>query len=257
MLKKAKKHLKWVCLLFAVAIVLFLTAASVTEKFSQDETIYILTRTSKRPKFFKECRKSIKEQTYKNWKHVVSADDEDSYKYAKDLGDKNTEIVKVQKGKKTKKMNCPYNLYNNKLLEKVPQGSWVIFLDDDSKFINKTSLQNLNKAIIEAEKNDKNTILSHGGGRTAHKPHCWGMSAEEIIKKMDDPEESWHFTKIDTSHIAIKKTKDTKPWSYECAGDAHFFYDNLKTKKYKIAYNEKPIIAGNYIRYGGGNLRDI
>ena len=85
----------------------------------------------------------------------------------------------------------------------------------------------------------------------------WVLTLEDIIKKMDDPKQNWHFAKIDTCHMAFKKTKDTKPWSYECAGDAHLFYDNLKTKKYKIAYNEIPVIKGNYIRYGGGALRDI
>ena len=237
------------------AIAGFLYVWFLAERFAQrSPKIYILTRTSGRPAFFKACRQSILEQTYKNWVHIVSCDDEKSIEYASQ--DPATIVVPVKKLKKTKKMNCPYNLYNNNLLQRVPDGGWVLFLDDDGKLYNKNALKNISAQIIKAEREKKDLILSLGDGKVNSKPNCWGMSREEIMKKMSKGGENWHFAKIDTSHMCVKKTKKIQPWRYRCAGDAHFFDDNLKIG-YTVFYNPGHVISGNYMRYGGGNGKDL
>ena len=221
-----------------------------------DPQIYVLTRTSGRPNFFEACRESIKNQTYGEWYHITSTDDYESYKYAiKDT--RRSQVVKVKKGKKTKEINCPYNLYNNELIAKVPVGAWMCFLDDDSRLKDRDSFMRLVKGIKEARKNGKELVISKAEGTVHHKPECWGMSEEEIIKRMEDPKQDWWFSKIDTAHICIKKTSKLQPWGFKCMGDIHFFWQNIQ-HGYKIHYNDAVIIEGNYTgKWGGGKRNDI
>lgn len=46
-----------------------------------NNTVYILTRTSNRPRFFQGCRASVAEQTHRNIVHVVATDDTNSLAY--------------------------------------------------------------------------------------------------------------------------------------------------------------------------------
>ena len=136
-----------------IVILLFLLFLDfMNESFEQEEEepkIWVLTRTSGRPVFFKKCRESLKNQTYQNWQHVVSVDDDESYKYA-EKDDDRKEVVRVKKINKTAEMNCPYNLYFNDLIEKVPEGSWMIFLDDDAVIYRNDSLEKLVETIEKA-----------------------------------------------------------------------------------------------------------
>ena len=50
--------------------------------------INILTRTSNRPIGFKNCELSIKNQTYKNIKHIVSYDNDNDLTYLKETENK-------------------------------------------------------------------------------------------------------------------------------------------------------------------------
>ncbi|WP_417214481.1 hypothetical protein [Bizionia sp.] len=98
--------------------------------------INVLTRTSGRPFGFRKCYTSIKEQTYKNIKHIVSYDDKADLCYLKDLNIdlidvttiKETELLK--KNKVQNNLTASYNLYCNSLLDFVEEG-WILFLDDD------------------------------------------------------------------------------------------------------------------------------
>ena len=228
------------------------------ETFENEEPplLFVLTRTSGRPMFFKKARDSLKEQTYGNWQHLVSADTDESYEYAiKDPYRK--EVVRVQKTEKTTEKTCPYNLYFNKLIEKIPDGSWMCFLDDDGKMYDRYALENLSKQIKLAETNNKGLIITLGDGKVSKKPKCWGMSGEKILERKNmGGNDNWHFAKIDTSHICIKKTQNLQPWIYKCAGDANFFYDNLAAG-YEPFYAEEHIISGNYMGYGSGKQKDL
>lgn len=81
----------------------------------------ILIRTSGRPNFFKRCYESVKAQTYKDYRVLVSDDGDAEY-----LKDYPVEVFKVQR----KPGQCFWNNYFNDLLEQVGDG-WIIYLDDD------------------------------------------------------------------------------------------------------------------------------
>jgi len=105
--------------------------------------INILTRTSRRPKFFEVCKNSIENQTYKNIRHIICIDNDESEEYVKGL-----DFIRVHK--KTLPNNAtidghkeivkPYNLYFNDLLSEV-EGGWVMFMDDDDCFMDNGCLQ--------------------------------------------------------------------------------------------------------------------
>ncbi len=241
--------------LIILVVFLYLTISN-TETFknifSKNPEIYILTRTSGRPKFFEMCKKSIESQTYKKHVHVTSCDDETTCKYVKRY-EETTTLVPVSRIPKKGKRNCPYNMYNNNLIKRVPQGSWIIFLDDDGKFYDNEALERLSKAIKKSEKEGKDIIISLGDGNVNGRPNCWNMNRKEILKHI---ETDWHFAKIDTSHICIKNKPEMALWRYKCAGDAYFFHDNLNVG-YEPYYNEEHIISGNYLSYGSGKREDI
>jgi glycosyltransferase involved in cell wall biosynthesis len=88
------------------------------------EPVYILLRTSGRPKYFEKCYESIKNLTYKNIILIVHSDD------PRDTYVKGDYIIKGEcftpwHG------SAPYNLYNNRLLKALPGPGWVHFMDDD------------------------------------------------------------------------------------------------------------------------------
>lgn len=115
--------------------------------------INILTRTSNRPKGFKKCHTSITSQTFKNFRHIVSFDNEEDLNYLKDY---NIDFVNINRKKliekdksfySKRKYYSPHNLYCNYLLDEVEKG-WVMFLDDDDMLANNYVLEKL-KNIIE------------------------------------------------------------------------------------------------------------
>ncbi len=113
--------------------------------------INILTRTSGRPVGFEKCRKSIINQTYKNIRHIVCYDDKQDLDY---LDQYEIEKFRVKRKKKDNLFGIrnnkpgfkPYNLYCNKLLNKVKNG-WILFLDDDDMLIHEGVLEELVNTI--------------------------------------------------------------------------------------------------------------
>jgi len=111
--------------------------------------INILTRTSNRPNFFKRNVESIKSQTYKNIRHIVSCDDESDLNYINQYD--NITVVKIDKEKLIAEDNSPnprtgkyspHNLYFNEMLKIVDSG-WVIILDDDDVFSSEKSVEKI------------------------------------------------------------------------------------------------------------------
>jgi glycosyltransferase involved in cell wall biosynthesis len=90
--------------------------------------VYILMRTSNRPEYFKVCYESIKSQTYPNIKIIVHTDDpRDTYVKGDIIIKGHAYPPKVGTG--------PYNLYNNRLLEAIPEGpGWYHYIDDDDMY---------------------------------------------------------------------------------------------------------------------------
>lgn len=92
------------------------------------DPVYILIRTANRPKFFANLMQSIKEQTYPNIITIVHTDDPaDDYI----TGDIIIRGIRPPSSLGT----APYNLYNNTLLQAIPDGAgWYHFIDDDDMY---------------------------------------------------------------------------------------------------------------------------
>lgn len=105
-----------------------------------NDLINVLTRTSGRPRFFVDCKKSIEDQTYKNVQQIISIDDNDSLHYVEGLN-----YIKVPKQKPKSKTfpgvgYATHNLYLNNLNKQVKDG-WIMYLDDDDEFKQQDALE--------------------------------------------------------------------------------------------------------------------
>ena len=120
--------------------------------------INILTRTGRRPNFFKRLEDSIISQTYKNIRHIKSCDNP-----ACNYLNNSKDVVKVVPDKSTGK--AFYNLYLNTLIDTTKDG-WIIILDDDSKLIDNNFLEALANECKISNKNDVliYDIKIHEGG---------------------------------------------------------------------------------------------
>lgn len=105
--------------------------------------LYVITRTSQRPNFFKLNCQSLDQQQGVNLVHVVTCDDKASRVYINQEMDKAqtpTHIVEVERQTRTDNGHFPYNLYCNQaqayiqaLQASTPNG-WIMYLDDDDSF---------------------------------------------------------------------------------------------------------------------------
>ena len=141
----------------------------------KNPVINVLTRTSNRPDFFKRCVGSIKNQTYKNVRHLVSADNQESYDYANTLVD---DVFLVEKRKDIKRYGNnykPYNFYINDLLDHVEDG-FVLILDDDDILSGATALE---KILPHLQEDMLSVWLVDNEGRIT--PHKGAMQAPVLI----------------------------------------------------------------------------
>jgi len=118
--------------------------------------VNILTRTSSRPKYFKNCIESIKNQTYSNINHIISVDDDESEIYVKQY---TSNYIRVKKytgdiPKMKDRKAAPYNLYLNDLRKQVKDG-WIMFLDDDDMFLENNAIEE----IINAVRNEDDLVF--------------------------------------------------------------------------------------------------
>lgn len=130
---------------------------------SDEILINILTRTSNRPNGFYKCYTSIKQQSYKNVRHIVAYDNKSDLIYLEKLdvdkiyvGEKynNKEYGEVDNEGNTQAI---YNLYCNDLLDEVKNG-WVLFLDDDNYLYHNKIVEEIIK-IIKIEKSNNFTLI--------------------------------------------------------------------------------------------------
>ncbi|MDC8006284.1 glycosyltransferase [Aureisphaera galaxeae] len=205
---------------------------------TENPVINILTRTSNRPNGFKICRESIENQTYTNIRHIVSYDDSVDLEYLREYA--NIDLVKVQPitdppqnaGERGKFKFAPYNLYCNELMEYVREG-WIIFLDDDDRFIDEHAVQHIVNQINEAS---KNTLLlwqmRYPDGALI--PSNDLMDAEQIkLANIGAPCFTFH-----------SKHKDKARWDCWKAGD-FFFLKQLFQKIKKKKWIKEPYIQLN------------
>lgn len=121
-------------------------------------TFNILVRTSGRPNYFKNCLNSIRSQIYKNYRIIVSVDDDETYNYVskhniqhivrnvrKDIPNPRPVMFDETIGRR--RQLAPYNLYFSKMKAHCDPAGYVIFLDDDDMFMDSKSLYNIYKEI--------------------------------------------------------------------------------------------------------------
>lgn len=96
------------------------------------ETLYILTRTSGRPEFFKRCKESVDALEWPGPKvHIVHTDD------PRDLAHVEGDIIIKGECLTPAHGRGYYNLYCNRLLDAIPRDvpGWVHFIDDDDMYL--------------------------------------------------------------------------------------------------------------------------
>lgn len=140
--------------------------------------INILIRTHRRPEGFKKLIDSIKSQTYKNYRIIVSIDDMATFEYVLKHKIRIDDIVLIDGEDVNNKVsesfvgsNAPYNLYFNLLLQKVDEG-YVYCMDDDDYFKDENSL----KVISENIEEDTLSIFKMSIWNTELPSHSFGKS---------------------------------------------------------------------------------
>ena len=122
------------------------------ESEQKNRKFNILIRNTYRPNMFKECIESVQEQTHiipilgNNVRIICCYDDKRSSKYLNKYKNmfKNIDLLEIVPNKSNTLQE--YNLYCNNLMDKVKDG-WILFLNDDNKFLNKHTLSNISKNI--------------------------------------------------------------------------------------------------------------
>lgn len=146
--------------------------------------VYILTRTSNRPRFFARMMETIKEQTYKNIVTIIHSDDPRDEYITGDIILRGTAFT-------TQYGDGPYNLYNNRLLKAIPadKPGWFHFIDDDDeyaapdvieKFVNASKPDHVNVARVERW---NGTIWpKHWQGQKSFQTECFLLHTEHRLK---------------------------------------------------------------------------
>ena len=121
--------------------------------------INVLVRTSGRPNYYARCIQSILDQTYDNFRIIVSADDPETERYVRDTKflrgghayspecfpvrrkemDDDDEVTLRQY---PQLYYAPHNLYLNRMKDTVNDG-WLMFLDDDDMMARKDAMQKI------------------------------------------------------------------------------------------------------------------
>jgi hypothetical protein len=97
------------------------------------DPLYVLTRTSGRPAFFKKMRESVEALEWPGGiKHIVHIDDPRCESYV------TADIIVKGEAHGPNCGSAPYNLYNNRLLEAAPKQAWIHFIDDDDYYASPT-----------------------------------------------------------------------------------------------------------------------
>jgi hypothetical protein len=191
---------------------------------------YILIRTSKRPKFFAAMMESIKKQTYPNIKTIVHTDDPGDTYVTGDMIIKGDRVPKGHKG------HAPYNLYNNRLLQAIPQGDgWYHFIDDDDKYAAPDVIE---KSVAKCKEKQINIVRSKRWSGSIW-PKTWGSQ-----------------TSFQTEcFILHTKHKNIASWWDKTGGDHH--YSKQITKQLQINWIDGIIICEAQEGKGHGDRFDL
>ena len=192
---------------------------------------YILTRSGNREECFLNLKKSLKKQTFKNYIHLISNDNQKNT-FLKN--EKNVIQIEYLKKRKRNVHHCPYNIYLNELMKEIKKDGWVLIMDDDSKFIRDNYLENLSKICEKANKNHILILKTYIGKYQTVFPSSYELK----------------FRSIDMSNICIHSSVLKKfQFSDECGGDYHLI-EKLKEKEYYFKF-QKLLSIGIWANYYG------
>ena len=183
--------------------------------------INIFTRTCNRPNFFALCKKSLSEQSYTNWLHIIGYDDEESYtSYLHDIQNDQTICVPLLKELVTPINTFPYNLYFNVLQQKINSG-YIIYLDDDDGFYVNNALEIISKYL------DEDTIL------------IWRVKFPDGLRPSDTIFANKRITSSGfPSNCFCYHSKWATTWTGKKGGDSVYFHNLCKKIPKKIWLNE-------------------
>ena len=115
--------------------------------------INILIRTHDRPEKLAKCIQSIEEQAYKDWRIIISADNDKAERWVKRYEYEyiRTDKIKYRKIRERSRLKKKhFNLYLNTLQDKVKEG-FIIYMDEDIIMKTENSLQ----LVADNAKEDK------------------------------------------------------------------------------------------------------
>jgi len=138
--------------------------------------ITILVRTSNRPTLFKRMFESVINQTFTDWRMIVSYDNHEANDYLINYLPHYYGRVRAYPVNPDKKFPMFYDLYCNDLKEQVTDG-WFFFLDDDDFLVNKFALETISKRLVE----DRGLICQFMRNRKP-KPNKQLMDLKQIIR---------------------------------------------------------------------------
>jgi len=172
-------------------------------------TFNIVIRTHNRPEMFDICYESILDQTYKNYKIYIIYQDIDSDSYILSYASEKTFMLK---GNKINNETNYYDDYCNQILPYINEG-WIIYLDDDNRFVNSDVLSFLDNEIGS---NPSSKIITTGFARTDN----------VIFPDISKPT----LGQLDTANFCIKNDiKNYSKWTTNRDGDYYYFSKLLKT----------------------------
>lgn len=190
-----------------------------------ENKINILIRTTYRPDYFNKCIQSVLEQEYSNYHILICYDDPNCLTYLEKY--KNTKleyfIININSKEKYK-----YNLYCNKLLEKVKEG-WIMFLDDDDMLFNNKVLKIINDNIT----NEEDLLI-------------WQfLRPDRIIEPRNIND--INLGEIDsTSFLFHSKYKNKSQWISQRGSDYHFISQLIKNFNFSIKKIPLILTSTNY-----------
>ena len=222
----------------AIVIAVALKPVTIAGDMNDDVTINILTRTGTRQQCFRNLQSSIREQTNKRIRHILSVDVRPVQQC---FQSKDCEVIEVQKRTSGR---CPYNAYLNELASRV-DGGWVIILDDDARLIAPIFLENLAR---ECARSDPTEILIY--------PILIGENAHELGKGEMDMARL-QVGEIDMANFcAHRSVFKYVQFTEECAGDFKFL-ERCHTAGYRFRFLDIPVgIWANYSGPRNGEDRD-
>lgn len=233
-------------------------------------TIFVLTRTSGRPTFFKEMSDSVREQTYPSIVHLALTDDPDSLEYMSDITapvlvkslahNFHPEEVCENCGNLSSKtgscasapgldlpverqafFDCycdtsyPMNDYMNVLQKRVGEG-WVMYLDDDNLLQNAFSISEL---MGHVHSNTELIAFRSVLGRVT--PHDQNFGRRVTMGDFDSSNFMFH-----TDNLALAR------WPDKRCGD--FKVGSNLAKHLAVRWVDKSFIQSNPLRDALGGL---